>query len=67
MLGQKTELIEEQLAKYWDWGAGGRVLADDEELVHQRLLRRLRPGRQAEIETSSRGSVSIRSSAGSRA
>jgi len=32
MLGQKTELIEEQLAKYWDWGQGGRVLADDEDL-----------------------------------
>ena len=32
MLGQRTELIEEQLAKYWDWGQGGRVLADDEDM-----------------------------------
>ena len=31
MLGQKTEFIEEQLAKYWDWGQGGRVLDDDED------------------------------------
>lgn len=32
MLGQKTEFIEEQLTKYWDWGRGGRVLEDDEDL-----------------------------------
>ncbi len=33
MLGQKTEFIEEQLAKYWDWGQGGRVLDDDEDFL----------------------------------
>jgi VWFA-related protein len=32
MLGQKTEFIEEQLAKYWDWGQGGRVPEDEEDL-----------------------------------
>lgn len=32
ILGQKTEMIEEQLTKYWDWGRGGRVLEDDEDL-----------------------------------
>lgn len=32
MLGQKTELLEEQLAKYWDWGQGGRALDDDDDL-----------------------------------
>ena len=32
MLGQKTEFIEEQLTKYWDWGRGARVLDDDEDL-----------------------------------
>jgi VWFA-related protein len=33
MLGQKTDFIEEQLTKYWDWGRGGRVLEDDEDLM----------------------------------
>ena len=28
MLGQKTQFIEEQLTKYWDWGRGGRVVED---------------------------------------
>ena len=32
MLGQRTELIEEQLTKYWDWGQGARVLEDEEDL-----------------------------------
>lgn len=32
MLGQKTEFIEEQLTKYWDWGRGARVLEDEEDL-----------------------------------
>lgn len=32
MLGQKTELVEEQLAKYWDWGQGGRVVDDDDDI-----------------------------------
>jgi VWFA-related protein len=32
ILGQKTEFIEEQLTKYWDWGTGARVLQDDEDL-----------------------------------
>ena len=32
MLGQKTEFIEEQLTKYWDWGRGARVTDDDEDL-----------------------------------
>jgi VWFA-related protein len=32
MLGQKTEFLEEQLTKYWDWGTGARVLTDDEDL-----------------------------------
>lgn len=32
MLGQKTEMIEEQLTKYWDWGRGARVLDDDEDI-----------------------------------
>jgi len=35
MLGQKTEFIEEQLTKYWDWGTGARVLQDDEDLFIQ--------------------------------
>ena len=26
MLGQRTEFIEEQLTKWWDWGRGARVL-----------------------------------------
>ena len=33
MLGQKTEFIEEQLTKYWDWGRGARVLEDDQDLM----------------------------------
>jgi VWFA-related protein len=33
MLGQKTQFIEEQLTKYWDWGRGGRVLEDDADLM----------------------------------
>jgi VWFA-related protein len=33
MLGQKTEFIEEQLTKYWDWGTGARVLTDDEDMM----------------------------------
>lgn len=33
MLGQKTEFVEEQLTKFWDWGRGGRVLDDDEDLM----------------------------------
>src|SRR5690606_23898726 len=33
MLGQRTDLIEEQLTKYWDWGRGARVLEDDEDLM----------------------------------
>lgn len=33
MLGQKTEFLEEQLTKFWDWGRGGRVLDDDEDLM----------------------------------
>ena len=32
MLGQKTEFIEEQLTKYWDWGRGSRVSEDEEDL-----------------------------------
>jgi VWFA-related protein len=35
MLGQKTEFIEEQLTKYWDWGTGARVLQEDEDLFIQ--------------------------------
>ncbi len=48
MLGQKTELIEEQLAKYWDWGQGGRVLADDDELYINACIGGA-PGQQGEI------------------
>jgi VWFA-related protein len=33
MLGQRTEFIEEQLNKFWDWGRGARVLEDDEDLM----------------------------------
>jgi hypothetical protein len=33
MLGQKTEFIEEQLTKYWDWGSGARVREDDQDLM----------------------------------
>lgn len=33
MLGQKTDFIEEQLTKHWDWGRGGRVLDDDQDLI----------------------------------
>ena len=33
MLGQKTEFIEEQLTRYWDWGRGARVLEDDADLM----------------------------------
>ena len=33
MLGQRTEFIEEQLTKYWDWGRGARVLEDDQDLM----------------------------------
>jgi VWFA-related protein len=33
MLGQKTEFIEEQLTKYWDWGRGARVLEDEQDLM----------------------------------
>lgn len=33
MLGQKTEFLEEQLTKFWDWGRGGRVLDDDGDLM----------------------------------
>lgn len=33
MLGQRTEFIEEQLTKYWDWGRGARVSEDDEDLM----------------------------------
>ena len=35
MLGQKTDFIEEQLTKYWDWGRGGRVLEDEADLIIQ--------------------------------
>jgi VWFA-related protein len=33
MLGQKTQFIEEQLTKYWDWGSGARVLEDEADIV----------------------------------
>jgi VWFA-related protein len=33
MLGQKTQFIEEQLTKYWDWGRGARVTEDEEDLI----------------------------------
>lgn len=33
MLGQRTEVIEEQLTRYWDWGSGGRGGADEADLV----------------------------------
>lgn len=33
MLGQKTDFIEEQLTKHWDWGRGARVLEDDQDLI----------------------------------
>jgi VWFA-related protein len=33
MLGQKTQFIEEQLTKYWDWGRGARVTEDEEDLT----------------------------------
>jgi VWFA-related protein len=35
MLGQKTQFIEEQLTKYWDWGRGSRVLEDEADLMIQ--------------------------------
>lgn len=35
MLGQKTQFIEEQLTKYWDWGRGARVLEDEADIVIQ--------------------------------
>ena len=35
MLGSQSRFIEEQLAKYWDWGVGGRVLEDEEDLILQ--------------------------------
>jgi VWFA-related protein len=33
ILGQQSLLIEEQLTRYWDWGSGGRVTDDPEELA----------------------------------
>ncbi len=33
ILGQQSLMIEEQLTKYWDWGNGGRVTDDPEELA----------------------------------
>jgi VWFA-related protein len=33
MLGQKTQFIEEQLTKYWDWGRGARVTEDEADLM----------------------------------
>ena len=35
MLGSQSRFIEEQLAKYWDWGVGARVLEDDEDMMLQ--------------------------------
>lgn len=32
MLGQRTDVIEEQLTKNWDWGRGAQVLEDEEDL-----------------------------------
>lgn len=48
MLGQKTELIEEQLGKYWDWGQGGRVLDDDEDFYVTACFGGV-PGGEAEV------------------
>ncbi|CAN5785530.1 hypothetical protein BH18ACI5_BH18ACI5_25000 [soil metagenome] len=33
ILGQQSLLIEEQLTRYWDWGSGGRMTDDPEELA----------------------------------
>lgn len=33
MLGQRTEAIEEQLTRYWDWGRGGRGGPDEADQV----------------------------------
>lgn len=33
MLGQKTDFIEEQLTKHWDWGRGARVLEDEADQI----------------------------------
>ena len=35
MLGSQSRFVEEQLAKYWDWGVGARVLEDDEDMMLQ--------------------------------
>lgn len=49
MLGQRTDFIEEQLTKYWDWGRGARVLEDDEDLIIQMCFAGARAGVVAEL------------------
>jgi VWFA-related protein len=50
MLGQKTDFIEEQLTKYWDWGRGARVLEDDEDLMIDACFAGSAPGIIGELK-----------------
>ena len=49
VLGQKTDFIEEQLTKHWDWGRGARVLDDEEDLIIQQCFSGENPAVAAEL------------------